>query len=260
MAVIARHGQEITAAVAARGMYVLIEAALAGGIPIINGTTNYILSCMAEQGAAYLTAPKITILAFGGAVLRPGIAHGGHRAAGRPGGISRVRTSWVSWSNFWRWANTLSRERKPLRSSMYDCAHSLAEGEPAGRSAVDNNPLLVEGDPAGRFMFYGPAAGAGSIASAEVADILNIAGIRCVGGPQAWLEPFPSLCHQLETLRSCGWRRHVPLQRSVLLQAPRSGCDCHDPPQGLESSLRQPLAAIASFPEAQAIAASLRTL
>lgn len=88
MAVIARHGQEITAAVAARGMYVLIEAALAGGIPIINGTTNYILSCMAEQDAAYVTAPKITILAFGGAVLRPGIAHGGHRAARRRGVIS----------------------------------------------------------------------------------------------------------------------------------------------------------------------------
>ena len=47
MAVIARHGQEITAAVAACGMYILIEAALAGGIPIINGTTNYILSSMA---------------------------------------------------------------------------------------------------------------------------------------------------------------------------------------------------------------------
>ena len=178
-----------------------------------------------KQGAAYVTAPNITILAFGGAVLRPGIAHGGHRAARRTGGISRVRPSRVSWSNSWRWANTLSRERKPLRSSMYDCAHSLAEGEPAGRSAVDNNPLLVEGDPAGRFMFYGPAAGAGPIASAEVADILNIAGIRCVGGPQAWLEPFPSHCHQLETLRTCGWRRHVPLQRSVLLHAPRSGCD-----------------------------------
>ncbi|MGB7563441.1 MAG: homoserine dehydrogenase, partial [Prochlorococcaceae cyanobacterium] len=62
-AVIARYGQEIAAAAAERGVYVLIEAAVGGGIPIIeplkqslganriqrvsgiiNGTTNYILS------------------------------------------------------------------------------------------------------------------------------------------------------------------------------------------------------------------------
>ena len=69
-AVIARHGEEIAAAAAAAGVYVLIEAAVGGGIPIIeplkqslggnriervsgiiNGTTNYILSRMAQEGA-----------------------------------------------------------------------------------------------------------------------------------------------------------------------------------------------------------------
>jgi len=73
-AVIARHGEEIAAAAAARGVYVLIEAAVGGGIPIIeplkqslggnrlrrvsgiiNGTTNYILSRMESEGAAYAT-------------------------------------------------------------------------------------------------------------------------------------------------------------------------------------------------------------
>lgn len=68
-AVIARHGQEIAEAAAAAGVYVLIEAAVGGGIPIIeplkqslggnrinrvsgiiNGTTNYILTRMAEEG------------------------------------------------------------------------------------------------------------------------------------------------------------------------------------------------------------------
>ncbi|MGA1484022.1 MAG: homoserine dehydrogenase, partial [Vulcanococcus sp.] len=71
-AVIARHGEEIAAAAAEQGVYVLIEAAVGGGIPIIeplkqslggnriqrvsgiiNGTTNYILSRMADEGAAY---------------------------------------------------------------------------------------------------------------------------------------------------------------------------------------------------------------
>ena len=74
MAVIACYGQEITAAAAARGVDVLIGASVCGGIPIIeplkqslganriqrvsgiiNGTTNYLLSRMADEGAAYAT-------------------------------------------------------------------------------------------------------------------------------------------------------------------------------------------------------------
>ena len=53
-----------------------------------------------------------------------------------------------------------------------------------------NNAILVEGDPVGRVMFYGPGAGAGPTASAVVADILNIAGIREVGGASGPLDPL----------------------------------------------------------------------
>ncbi|AAQ00195.1 MULTISPECIES: homoserine dehydrogenase [Prochlorococcus] len=71
-AVIARHGKEISEAANNAGVYVLIEAAVGGGIPIIeplkqslggnrirkitgiiNGTTNYILSQMAKEDANY---------------------------------------------------------------------------------------------------------------------------------------------------------------------------------------------------------------
>ncbi|MBW3042309.1 homoserine dehydrogenase [Prochlorococcus marinus] len=71
-AVIARHGEEIANEAKAAGVYVLIEAAVGGGIPIIeplkqslggnqitkvsgiiNGTTNYILSRMDKEGANY---------------------------------------------------------------------------------------------------------------------------------------------------------------------------------------------------------------
>jgi homoserine dehydrogenase len=61
-----------------------------------------------------------------------------------------------------------------------------------------NNAILVEGDPVGRVMFYGPGAGAGPTASAVVADILNIAGIRQVGGADAGLDPL---------LAASSWRR-----------------------------------------------------
>ena len=71
-AVVARHGKEISDAANAAGVYVLIEAAVGGGIPIIepikqslggnrikkitgiiNGTTNYILTEMAMRGSKY---------------------------------------------------------------------------------------------------------------------------------------------------------------------------------------------------------------
>ena len=71
-AVIARHGKEIATEAKAAGVYVLIEAAVGGGIPIIeplkqslggnqinkvsgiiNGTTNYILSRMDTEGVNY---------------------------------------------------------------------------------------------------------------------------------------------------------------------------------------------------------------
>ena len=71
-AVIARHGQEIADAANSAGVYVLIEAAVGGGIPIIeplkqslggnkirkvsgiiNGTTNYILTRMKKEGSDY---------------------------------------------------------------------------------------------------------------------------------------------------------------------------------------------------------------
>jgi len=76
-AVIARHGDEIANEAKAAGVYVLIEAAVGGGIPIIeplkqslggnqitkvsgiiNGTTNYILSRMDKEGANYADVLK----------------------------------------------------------------------------------------------------------------------------------------------------------------------------------------------------------
>ncbi|MEL6500916.1 MAG: homoserine dehydrogenase, partial [Cyanobacteria bacterium J06623_1] len=71
-AVIARHGEEIFTAANQAGVYVLLEAAVGGGIPvikplkqslgvnrlqtvigIINGTTNYILTQMTQAGADF---------------------------------------------------------------------------------------------------------------------------------------------------------------------------------------------------------------
>jgi len=75
--VMAKHGQTILAAAAARGVTVAYEASVGGGIPligpfqldlaanditsvvgIVNGTTNYILTRMTESGASFDDALK----------------------------------------------------------------------------------------------------------------------------------------------------------------------------------------------------------
>jgi homoserine dehydrogenase len=245
-AVIARHGEEIAAAATRRGVYVLIEAAVGGGIPIIeplkqslggnhiqrvsgiiNGTTNYILSRMADEGADYGAvladaqrlgyaeadpaadveghdaADKIAILAalaFGGPVPRAAIA---------TEGIHRLDARDVAYASQLGYVVKLLA----VAERMDGPVEAAADGLPldvrvhptllprhhplAGVHGV-NNAILVEGDPVGQVMFFGPGAGAGPTASAVVADILNIAGIRQVGGAGAGLDPL---------LAAGSWRR-----------------------------------------------------
>jgi len=247
-AVIARYGEEIAAAAAERGVYVLIEAAVGGGIPIIeplkqslggnriqrvsgiiNGTTNYILSRMADEGAAYAevladaqrlgyaeadpaadvqggdAADKIAILAglaYGGPVPRAGIA---------TEGIDRLDARDVAYAAQLGFVVKLVATAERLGDGLGAPGEAipldvrvhptlLPKSHPLAGVHGVNNAILVEGDPVGRVMFYGPGAGAGPTASAVVADILNIAGIRRATGNQAGAPLDPLLA-------ASSWRR-----------------------------------------------------
>jgi homoserine dehydrogenase len=247
-AVIARYGEEIAAAAAERGVYVLIEAAVGGGIPIIeplkqslggnriqrvsgiiNGTTNYILSRMADEGAAYGdvladaqrlgyaeadpaadvqggdAADKIAILAglaYGGPVPRAGIA---------TEGIDRLDARDVAYAAQLGLVVKLVATAERVGDGAGDAGEALPldvrvhptllpKTHPLAGVHGVNNAILVEGDPVGRVMFYGPGAGAGPTASAVVADILNIAGIRQATGSQAGAPLDPLLA-------ASSWRR-----------------------------------------------------
>ena len=338
-AVIARHGEEIAAAAAERGVYVLIEAAVGGGIPIIeplkqslggnriqrvsgiiNGTTNYSLSRMADEGAAYGevladaqrlgyaeadpaadveghdAADKIAILgslAFGGSVPRSSIA---------TEGIDRLEARDVTY------AAQLGYVVKLLAVAERMDGLVGPDAVPPGALPLDvrvhptllprhhplagvhgvNNAILVEGDPVGQVMFFGPGAGAGPTASAVVADILNIAGIRQVGGAGAGLDPLLAA----GSWRRCGLvdsslSRHrnyvrlrsrdeagvigkigtafgaagVSIQSIVQYEANSGGAEIvvitHEV---LEADFRRALGAIASLAEVDTVAACLRTL
>ncbi len=254
-ALIARHGEEIASAAKDAGVYVLIEAAVGGGIPIIeplkqslggnkikkvsgiiNGTTNYILSRMEKEGVSYEqvlqdaqdlgyaesdptadvegfdAADKIAILsglAFGGAIDR-GEVH--------TKGISNLESRDVDFAKRLGYkvkllaiaekqiSQDLTKKSLPLalwvQPTLIPHDHPLA-----GVNGV-NNAILVEGDPIGTVMFYGPGAGAGPTASAVVADILNIAGIKLMDASHSTaLDPL---------LAANSWRKcHLASQTEI---------------------------------------------
>ena len=333
-AVIARYGEEIAAAATARGVYVLIEAAVGGGIPIIeplkqslggnriqrvsgiiNGTTNYILSRMADEGAAYEAvladaqrlgyaeadpaadvqggdaADKIAILA--------GLAYGGPvpREAISTEGIDRLQARDVAYASQLGYVVKLlavaerigeGQGGDPVPLDVRVHPTLLPRQHPLAGVHGVNNAILVEGDPVGQVMFYGPGAGAGPTASAVVADILNIAGIRRVGGVGAGLDPLlaasswrqcrlvdgASTRHRnyvrlrtrdeagvIGRIGTCFGDAGVSIQSIVQFESNEAGAEIvvitHEVQ---ESAFQEALAAIRALAEVEAIAACLRTL
>jgi homoserine dehydrogenase len=332
-AVIARYGEEIAAAAAQRGVYVLIEAAVGGGIPIIeplkqslggnriqkvsgiiNGTTNYILSRMADEGAAYgavLTdaqhlgyaeadpaadveggdaADKIAILsalAYGGSVPRSAIP---------TEGINTLDSRDVAYAAQLGYVVKLLAVAQYLGTAADGTAQLdvrvhptlLPKGHPLAGVHGVNNAILVEGDPVGQVMFYGPGAGAGPTASAVVADILNIAGIRQAAGSNARLDPLLAAsswrpCQLIDTastthrnyvrlstsdepgvigkIGTCFGQVGVSIQSIVQFETQSAQAEIvvitHDV---LEANFRSALASIGALSDVHAVAACLRTL
>lgn len=337
-AVIARYGEEIAAAAAARGVYVLLEAAVGGGIPIIeslkqslganriervsgiiNGTTNYILSRMASEGADYGAvladaqrlgyaeadpaadvqggdaADKIAILtglAYGGSVSREAIP---------TEGIDQLDARDVAYADKLGFVVKLLAVSQRIDRSDPDGNDTqwldvrvqptlVPRSHPlAGVNGV-NNAILVEGEPVGQVMFFGPGAGAGPTASAVVADILNIAGIReaCYQLEGAGLDPLLAAgswrqCRLVDgnetthrnyvrlrtsdqagvigQIGTCFGEAGVSIQSIVQFEADSEAAEIvvitHEV---LEADFRRALAAIEALPEVLGVAACLRTL
>ena len=249
-AVIARHGKEIDLAAKKAGVYVLSEAAVGGGIPIIeplkqslggnkitkisgiiNGTTNYILSRIAKEGAAYENVLK-DAQALGYAEANPaadvegldaadkiailsGLAFGGNinRELISTKGIDQLESIDVKYASKLGYGVKLLAIAQKIKNipSINESLPLAVWVEPtlvptehplAGVNGV-NNAILVEGEPIGEVMFYGPGAGSGPTASAVVADILNIAGIQLMGIEGHHLDPLLSAsswreCHLVD--------------------------------------------------------------
>ena len=236
-AVIARHGEEIYNAANEAGVYVLLEAAVGGGIPvikplkqslgvnriqtvigIINGTTNYILTQMTEEGAdfddvlaeaqklgyaeadptadvdGYDAADKIAILAaiaFGGRIKREDISCEG---------IRNITATDISYADDLKFVIKLLAIAKANsdNDSLQVRVHPtlVSKDHPLANVNGVNNAVLVEGEPLGQVMLFGPGAGKGATASAVVSDIVNIVGILQTSNTTQKLDPLLRCPHE----------------------------------------------------------------
>jgi homoserine dehydrogenase len=218
-ALIALHGNEIFAKASEKGVMVLFEAAVAGGIPIIkalreglsgnriqwlagiiNGTGNFILTEMREKGRDFADV-LAEAQALGYAEADPtfdveGI-DAGHKltilasiAFGIPLQFDKVFTEGIT--KITR-ADVEYAEELGYRIKHLGIARNTAQGielrvHPTlipHRRLIANvngvmNAVLVCGDAVGPTLYYGAGAGAEPTASAVVADLVDV--VRAMGG------------------------------------------------------------------------------
>lgn len=231
-ALLAAHGAELFAAADASGVDLLFEAAVAGGIPflrplresllaepvvrvmgIMNGTTNFILTKMSEDGAEY-SAALAQAQSLGYAEADPTADVEGHDAASKIAivasiafgaevtsadvaceGISGVTAGDIAFAARHGYAIKLLAiaERFEMSSGdelsarVHPClipnAHPLA-------SVRDSfNAVFVQGEAVGDLMFFGRGAGGDPTASAVLGDLVD-AALNVKRGAHASLGSF----------------------------------------------------------------------
>ena len=213
-----------------RGIDLLFEAAVCGGIPlirplreslrgepirrvlgIVNGTTNYILTKMTEDGADYSTAlreaqrlgyaeadPTADVEGLDAAAkiaIIANFAFGVHVVADDVSseGISRLTAGDIAMAKKFGYVIKLLgiAEREPrggavsvrVHPAMVHVQHPLA----AVREAF--NAVSVEGEASGSLMFYGRGAGGDPTASSVLGDVID-AAVNLRKGTHASLGTF----------------------------------------------------------------------
>ncbi len=211
---VAKHGAELLDLAKDKNSNFLFEASVGGGIPIIrplnqsltadeiveitgilNGTTNYILSRMGEEGSTF-DAALSTAQQLGYAERNPAADVEGHDACRKIAILSSLAFGMqVDYEDIYtegitkitdvdiRYAKTLGAKIKLFASSIRENDHVHAMVAPVMINSqhplfsVNNvfNGIYVKGNVIGEVMFYGSGAGKLPTASAVVADIVDAA-------------------------------------------------------------------------------------
>ena len=220
-ALLATHGNEIFAAARQHGVTVAYEGAVAGSIPIIkalregltanriewvagiiNGTTNFILSKMRDEGLGFAEALS-QAQALGYAEADPTFDIEGidaaHKitllAANAFGMPVRFADAQVEGITRLQGLDVACAEQLGFRIKLLGVARRRKEGDADGvelrvqpalvpathlLAQVNGsmNAVMVKGDAAGVTMFYGAGAGSEQTASAVIADLVDVARLQ----------------------------------------------------------------------------------
>ena len=221
-ALLAKHGAELYAAADKANVDLYYEAAVAGAIPIlrplreslvgdhvirvmgiVNGTTNYILTKMDENGAAFADALK-EAQALGFAESDPTADIEGFDAAAKAAILAGLAFhSRVTDNDVYREGIskiTAADVKVAKAMEMVIKLLAIAELTPEGAVSVRVHPALisrshplasvresfnavfVEAESAGQMMFYGKGAGGEPTASAILGDLVAVARHKVTGG------------------------------------------------------------------------------
>ena len=222
-ALLAVHGTEIFAAASRKGVMVMFEAAVAGGIPIIkslreglsanriqwiagiiNGTTNFILSEMRDKGLDFDAVLK-QAQALGYAEADPTFDIEGvdaaHKAAlmsamafGVPvqfdkayvEGITKLGATDIKYAEKLGYRIKLLGLTKKTDKGIELRVHPTLV--PAKRLIANvegaMNAVMVHGDAVGTMLYYGKGAGSEPTASAVIADLVDIARLHTADATQ----------------------------------------------------------------------------
>lgn len=213
---LANVGAELYAAADAAGVDLLFEAAVAGGIPviralreslrgepvsrvmgIINGTTNFILTKMTEEGADYSAAlseaqrlgfaerdPTADVEGFDAgakAAILASIAFGAKVVAGDVyhEGISRITAADIAVAKRLGYVIKLlgiaERDRETGEIAVRVHPAMVPNTHPLASVRESYNAVFIEGDAVGSLMFYGRGAGGNPTASAVLGDVIDAA-------------------------------------------------------------------------------------
>ncbi|MGY1669524.1 homoserine dehydrogenase [Geodermatophilus sp. SYSU D00710] len=234
-ALLAEDGVALHAAAAKAGVDLYYEAAVAGAIPllrplreslagdqirrvvgIVNGTTNYILSRMAETGAGFTEAlaeatelgyaeadPTADVDGFDAAAKGAILASLAFHTAVTASDVHREGISAVTATDVARAAEIgctvkllaiCERVAGPDGDSVAVRVHPAMIPTTHPLAAVGGafNAVFVEAEAAGQLMFYGQGAGGEPTASAVLGDLVAVARNRVAGaagaGPTAYAE------------------------------------------------------------------------
>ncbi len=219
---LANVGAELYAAAEANGVDLLFEAAAAGAIPIVrplresllgedvrrvmgivNGTTNYILTRMTDDGVSYTDAlseaqrlgyaerdPTADVEGYDAgakAAIMASIAFGANVVAGDVyhEGISAITQGDIEFAKQFNYTIKLLAIAEVFPAAGPDEADEIGvrvypamvpDDHPLASVRGSFNAVFVEGEAAGELMFYGRGAGGLPTASAVLGDLVDAAG------------------------------------------------------------------------------------